>query len=591
MNPLPNTSIPQYGITSPISLNYPTAKDTEISTELEAILRKNGLFEAESESRKREIVLGKLNMLVRKFVQTAFIAQGFTEEEAIRAGGKIFTFGSYRLGVHSSGADIDTLCVVPQLVDRSHFFTIFFDMLKENSQVTELTAVPDAYVPVIKMHFDEIPIDLLFANLALSTIPEDLDLLDNSILRNIDEKCILSLNGSRVADQIVRLVPNIGTFHNALRCIKLWAKKRAIYSNAMGYLGGVAWALMVARICQLYPNAAPSTIVARFFSIYYQWKWPMPVMLKHIEDGPLPVWNPRVNPAERNHRMPVITPAYPSMCSTHNVCASTQSVITAEFLRGSQITLNIEHGKGKWEDLFAKSDFFSRYKVYLQVVASARSQENHRIWLGFVESRVRMFVLKLETVPGVVASPPYPYGFEKTYEDFTSLEAAYFNKADKEGEKFKFYTTTFYIGLDIDFKDIKDKKLHIERPASDFKRILLSWDGWKEDMEVLIKNVKRSELPIEVYEGEARPPIKKKALPKKRVLEEEVATPKDVGTPQYSEDVVKKIAIKSDLKSKLPEPTQVDQIEVGHLLPSHSENFQTTNPKKKVDIKVKLTSL
>ena len=55
--------------------------------------------------------------------------------------------------------------------------------------------MPDAYVPVMKMSFDGIPIDLLFAQLSIPTIPDDLDLLDNSLLRNIDSKCILSING------------------------------------------------------------------------------------------------------------------------------------------------------------------------------------------------------------------------------------------------------------------------------------------------------------------------------------------------------------------------------------------------------------
>lgn len=46
---------------------------------------------------------------------------------------------------------------------------------------------------------------------------------------------------------------------------------RAIYSNVNGFLGGVAWALLVARICQLYPNAIAGAIVSRFFIIMYQW--------------------------------------------------------------------------------------------------------------------------------------------------------------------------------------------------------------------------------------------------------------------------------------------------------------------------------
>ena len=49
------------------------------------------------------------------------------------------------------------------------------------------------------------------------------------------------------------------------------ALERAIYSNVNGFLGGVAWALLVARICQLYPNATSGAIVSRFYIIMYQW--------------------------------------------------------------------------------------------------------------------------------------------------------------------------------------------------------------------------------------------------------------------------------------------------------------------------------
>ena len=53
-------------------------------------------------------------------------------------GGKIYTFGSYRLGVHHKGADIDALCVVPRHVNRTDYFTSFFDLLKSQPEVTEL---------------------------------------------------------------------------------------------------------------------------------------------------------------------------------------------------------------------------------------------------------------------------------------------------------------------------------------------------------------------------------------------------------------------------------------------------------------------
>jgi poly(A) polymerase Pap1 len=50
------------------------------------------------------------------------------------------------------------------------------------------------------------------------------DLKDDMLLKNLDPKCVRSLNGCRVTDEILRLVPNIDNFRLALRAIKLWAK-------------------------------------------------------------------------------------------------------------------------------------------------------------------------------------------------------------------------------------------------------------------------------------------------------------------------------------------------------------------------------
>lgn len=166
--------------------------------------------------------------------------------------------------------------------------------------------------------------------------------------------------GCRVADSILQLVPNVANFRCTLRCIKQWAKVRGIYSNVVGFLGGVAWALLCARICQLYPNALPNVLVSRFFRVYEQWKWPNPIHLNQIvtENSlglkDMKVWNPRLNPKDRYHLMPVITPAYPCMNSTYNVSKSTLAVMQEEFARGAEITRKIELGEEEWPKLFEK---------------------------------------------------------------------------------------------------------------------------------------------------------------------------------------------------------------------------------------------
>lgn len=163
--------------------------------------------------------------------------------------------------------------------------------------ISELKPVTEAFVPIIKLEYSDISIDLIFARLLRDSVPTTLDLKDNSLLRGLDEVDLRCVNGTRVTDEIISLVPQVKTFRTALRAIKLWAQRRAIYANVMGFPGGVAWAMMVARVCQFYPNATGSTIAQRFFTIMTDWRWPQPIQLKEMEDGPLNarIWNPQVS--------------------------------------------------------------------------------------------------------------------------------------------------------------------------------------------------------------------------------------------------------------------------------------------------------
>ncbi|GBP25675.1 Poly(A) polymerase gamma [Eumeta japonica] len=386
------------GMTSAISMAGPKPIDIEKTNELKESLIPYGVFESEAELHHRMEVLGALHRLVRQWIRDLSLKKNMPPSVADTVGGNIYTFGSYRLGVHHRGADIDALCVAPRHIDRSDYFQTFYELLKQQPQVRDLRAVEDAFVPVIKMNFDGIEIDLLFARLALKEIPDSFDLRDDMLLKNLDQKCVRSLNGYRVTDEILRLVPDIDNFRLTLRAIKLWAKRHGIYSNTLGYLGGVSWAMLVARTCQLYPNALPATLVHKFFLVFSQWKWPQPVLLKQPDSVNLgfPVWDPRVNVSDRYHFMPIITPAYPQQNSTFNVSASTRSVIMEEFRLGLSITDEIMLGKCNWEKLFEAPNFFSRYKHFIVLLASSADCEHQLQWCGLVESKIRHLIGNLE---------------------------------------------------------------------------------------------------------------------------------------------------------------------------------------------------
>jgi poly(A) polymerase len=186
-------------------------------------------------------------------------------------------------------------------VTIDEFFRTFPPTFKEMSRVEDLTEfvpVEDAFVPIIKMEYRDVSIDLLFASLPkASSVPKTMETIEKKHLEGLDEASIRSVNGTRVTKELLAAVPQNVSFRHALRAIKLWSSRRGIYGAVFGYPGGVAWAIMVARICQLYPFANGATIVSKFFSLMYKWTWPRPVMLKHIEEGDfgLRVWNPQVS--------------------------------------------------------------------------------------------------------------------------------------------------------------------------------------------------------------------------------------------------------------------------------------------------------
>lgn len=62
--------------------------------------------------------------------------------------------------MNNSGADIDTLLIAPRHIERSDFFASFHDLLLSEKGITNVRAVQDAYVPVIKIEYEGIEVSL-----------------------------------------------------------------------------------------------------------------------------------------------------------------------------------------------------------------------------------------------------------------------------------------------------------------------------------------------------------------------------------------------------------------------------------------------
>ncbi|XP_071685795.1 nuclear poly(A) polymerase 1-like isoform X3 [Rutidosis leptorrhynchoides] len=362
-------------------------------------------------------------------------------------------------------------------------------MLIEMPDVTDMHPVPDAHVPVMNFKLNGVSIDLLYAKISLWVIPEDLDISQDSILQNADEQTVRSLNGCRVTDQILRLVPNIQSFRTTLRCMRFWATRRGVYSNVTGFLGGINWALLVARICQLYPNALPNMLVSRFFRVYTQWRWPNPVMLCAIKEGSLglPIWDPRRNHKDKFHLMPIITPAYPSMNSSYNVSSSTLRIMTDEFKRGHDICEAMVLNNGSWVELFEPYRFFEAYKNYLQIDIGAENDDDMLNWKGWVKSRLRYIVLKIERDTfKMLQCHPHPGDFS---DGSNPSHCSYFLGLQRKEN--------------VPVNDAK--KFDIRLTIAEFKDNVRSYSLWKPGMNINVTHIKCRDIPAFVFPGGIRP--------------------------------------------------------------------------------------
>ena len=119
----------------PVNLKGPSNDDLANDVRLKAFMSTHIPLETESELVKRERVLTGLKNMVLKWVKDTCYKKEYPPAVAEAAGGKLYTSGSYRLGIHEPGADIDTVCVTPSVCDKEDFFTDLKDQVRRTSEI------------------------------------------------------------------------------------------------------------------------------------------------------------------------------------------------------------------------------------------------------------------------------------------------------------------------------------------------------------------------------------------------------------------------------------------------------------------------
>lgn len=575
----------RFGVTDPVNLKLPTAKDVVLTNKLEVMLRSENLYETPEGEQRRQFVLDELSKLLNEWVCEVYEEKakslGGAPDDGSQAGlllekqqARLFTFGSYRLGVVTPGGDIDALCVVPNFVSRDAFFEFFVAKLQQDPNVSKVQAVPDAYTPIIKLEYHNVDVDLLFARLALSRVPDDLtSLRDDNLLRNVDEKTVRSLNGCRVAEDLLLLVPNKESFITTLRFIKHWAKQRGIYSNVIGFLGGVSWALLVARVCQLYPYASASQLIHRFFFFFALWDWSHPILLcpiKEYVDKPglmsFQVWNPKLNPQDRYHLMPIITPSFPCMNSTHNVTLTTRQIVVSELQRGLELVTQVRKGLAEWASVVEPFDFFSSSANFLEFLVSGSNGRAYDKWHGWVESKMRFLMKKLEPYP-MLSIHPWPYSIPIDPKGDTNQSAIF-----------------FAVHVDPEFQE---DYVDLCTPVLEFVQMLLfQWPEhhlYKECVNLVVRHIRQRQLPQYALDYRARQGFTDRLQP--------VVTASglnDTISSREANDEMRNGATRTDLAQDVTvsfsssdaqhSPSQLTRIDTHSSVPSTGDTLQPSEP-------------
>mmetsp|Transcript_23048 Transcript_23048/g.25411 ORF Transcript_23048/g.25411 Transcript_23048/m.25411 type:complete len:517 (-) Transcript_23048:27-1577(-) len=409
----------------------------------------------------------------------------------------LISFGSYRLRVNRPEADMDLLALCPSHCSRTAFFASLVKILKGDNRVKEVHAIATAYTPVIKFVFNGIAIDLLFARLSNDTKlwehkKGETFLIEDPDLRDLDEAGVRSLNGARVAQLLMSSAPNLEAFRTTLIAVKEWANMHGLYSNVLGFLGGINYALLVACICKRNRKAKPATLLKAFFQTYSRWTWPMPVTLSHITYSPpegvlpLPVWDSKSNPRDRMHVMPILTPTYPSMNSAYNVGRPQLRRLNSAFYNAFRIVAEIEKGTKSWRDLFEGNEFFKRHSYFLQVRITASNASSYREWFRFVESRLRLLIAGLDSHHHGVQAEPFCRFYDRTYN--SNGVCTGFGKSEPHCKTESLFYIALRFGSNI-------HKADLSYGVSEFLHKVNNWIGRGVDKDLGIEILRHSQLP------------------------------------------------------------------------------------------------
>jgi poly(A) polymerase len=355
---------------------------------LRAVLEARGEWESDDARQRRTTAVSRLEAI------------------CTRLGLQLHPYGSYLLGTGSASSDVDAVAVGPWNLSREGFAQALIKVLPQQDKNASARFVADAAIPMLKLSLGGVHFDVSYASRPEGVEPCPPAELLARYGEQLDTAGFRSLNGwadsSALLEAVAREGAGLERFRVVLRAVRAWAKARGVYSHALGFLGGLSWAVMAAWSCMRAPREAASTderLLAHFFETFAAWPWPQPVTVT--------AETARYRPEGKRDLMPVVAPALPPRNTARNVSRSTLQVLRDEFSHGSELVQEARKKgtEAAWGALFEPADLSREMPVRMVVSIDAPSPEAREAAAGWVLGHLTALVYRLEGDRRLFARP------------------------------------------------------------------------------------------------------------------------------------------------------------------------------------------
>merc|ERR1711994_555959 len=143
--------------------------------------------------------------------------------------------------------------------------------------------------------------------------------------------------------------------------------------------------------------------------------------------------------------------------------------------------------KETYLEIMEETDFFQKHNHFLSVVAHAKSKEDQGVWLGWVETKIRQLtIMASNSISQYCSAYALPIRYETSNDDLP-------------------YAHAFFIGLTFNIPEGSPHIVDLREAVKSFKFRVLEYEDKKFGMDIIVKHLKRKQLPKYVFKNGKRP--------------------------------------------------------------------------------------